>query len=146
MHAKRAAHFCKHDLVSQMVGEFPELQGLIGGKYLLEEGEDRQVALAVAEHYQPRGAGDALPSSDAGALLALAERLELLLSIYSKGDRPSGSSDPYALRRAGNGIVQILWDRGWRLSLQSLLSDAACYWAERFPSFAVQPEALVADL
>ena len=145
-HAKRAAHFCKHDLVSQMVGEFPELQGLIGGKYLLEEGEDRQVALAVAEHYQPRGAGDALPSSDAGALLALAERLELLLSIYSKGDRPSGSSDPYALRRAGNGIVQILWDRGWRLSLQSLLSDAACYWAERFPSFAVQPEALVADL
>ena len=86
------------------------------------------------------------PSSDAGALLALADRLELLLSIYSKGDRPSGSSDPYALRRAGNGIVQILWDRGWRLSLQSLLSDAACYWAERFPSFAVQPEALVADL
>jgi len=146
IHAKRAAHFCKHDLVSQMVGEFPEMQGLIGGKYLLEEGEDRQVALAVAEHYKPRGAGDALPSSDAGALLALADRFELLLSIYSKGDRPSGSSDPYALRRAGNGIVQILWDRGWRLSLQSLLSDAACYWAERFPSFAVQPEALMADL
>ena len=146
IHAKRAAHLCKHDLVSQMVGEFPELQGLIGGKYLLEEGEDRQVALAVAEHYQPRGAGDALPSSDAGALLALSDRLELLLSIYAKGDRPSGSSDPYALRRAGNGIVQILWDRGWRLPLQSLLSDAARYWAELFPAFAVQPEVLVTDL
>ena len=145
-HARRAAHFCKHDLVSQMVGEFPELQGLIGGKYLLEEGEDRQVALAVAEHYQPCGAGDALPSSEAGALLALAERFELLLSIYAKGDRPSGSSDPYALRRAGNGIVQILWDRDWRLPLQSLCSDAAHYWAERFPAFAVDPDVLVADL
>jgi glycyl-tRNA synthetase beta chain len=72
--------------------------------------------------------------------------LELLLSIYAKGDRPSGSSDPYALRRAGNGIVQILWDRGWRLPLQSLLSDAARYWAELFPAFAVQPEVLVTDL
>ena len=145
-HALRAAHFCKHDLVSQMVGEFPELQGLIGGKYLLEEGEDRQAALAVAEHYQPRGAGDNLPSSDAGALLALAERLELLLSIFAKGDRPSGSSDPYALRRAGNGIVQILWDRGWRLSLQTLLSDAAIHWSALFPSFAMKPGQLVADL
>lgn len=83
-HAQRAAYFCKHDLVSQMVGEFPELQGVMGAKYLLEEGEDRQVALAVAEHYQPRGSGDSLPSSAAGALLALADRLELLLSIYAK--------------------------------------------------------------
>ena len=146
VHAQRAAHFCKHDLVSQMVGEFPELQGLMGGKYLLEEGEDRCVALAVTEQYQPRGAGDALPSSDAGALLALAERLELLLSIYSKGDRPSGSSDPYALRRAGNGIVQILWDRGWRLSFPVLLDEAARHWTNQFPAFEVQPDALVDDL
>ena len=94
--ACRAAHLCKHDLVSQMVGEFPELQGLMGGKYLLAEGEPASVALAVQEHYQPRGADDALPSSDAGAVVALAERLELLLSIFAKGQRPSGSSDPYA--------------------------------------------------
>ena len=145
-HGRRAAHFCKHDLVSQMVGEFPELQGLMGGKYLLEEGEPREVALAVAEHYQPAGAGDAPPSSDTGALLALAERLELLLSIFAKGQRPTGSSDPYALRRAGNGIVQILWDRGWRLPLQTLLATAAEHWSALFPAFEVESESLAVDL
>ena len=145
-HARRASHLCKHDLVCQMVGEFPELQGLMGGKYLLEEGEARDVALAVAEHYQPAGAGDAPPTSDAGALLALAERIELLLSIFAKGQRPTGSSDPYALRRAGNGIVQILWSRGWRLPLQSLFKTAATHWAERFPAFKVEASALANDL
>ncbi|MEB3265041.1 MAG: glycine--tRNA ligase subunit beta [Cyanobacteriota bacterium] len=145
-HARRAAHLCKHDLVSQMVGEFPELQGVMGGKYLLAEGEPRPVALAVLEHYLPRGAGDALPSSDAGALLALAERLELLLSIFAKGERPSGSSDPYALRRAGNGVLQILWDRGWSLNLEQLLSRAAGQWASQLEACAVQADALAADL
>ena len=145
-HARRAAHLCKHDLVCQMVGEFPELQGLMGGKYLLEEGEAREVALAVAEHYQPAGAGDAPPTSDAGALLALAERIELLLSIFAKGQRPTGSSDPYALRRAGNGIVQILWNRGWRLPLQSLFRTAATHWVERFPDFKVEASVLAEDL
>ena len=77
-YARRAAHLCKHDLVSQMVGEFPELQGAMGGKYLVAEGEPWQVGLAVLEHYLPRGAGDALPTSVAGAVVALAERLELL--------------------------------------------------------------------
>ncbi|MEB3170460.1 MAG: glycine--tRNA ligase subunit beta, partial [Synechococcaceae cyanobacterium] len=144
--ARRAADLCKHDLVSQMVGEFPELQGVIGAKYLLAEGEPREVALAVLEHYLPRGAGDALPGSAAGALVALAERLELLLSIYAKGERPSGSSDPYALRRAGNGLLQILWDRGWRLDLLALLQRACAHWASLFPHFAINPEALAADL
>ena len=144
--AERAARLCKADLVSEMVYEFPELQGLMGGKYLLEEGEAREVALAVAEHYQPAGAGDAPPTSDAGALLALAERIELLLSIFAKGQRPTGSSDPYALRRAGNGIVQILWNRGWRLPLQSLFKTAATHWAERFPAFKVEASALANDL
>ncbi|QPN66168.1 glycine--tRNA ligase subunit beta [Synechococcus sp. CBW1006] len=145
-HARRAAHLCKHDLVSQMVGEFPELQGVIGGKYLLAEGEPRPVALAVLEHYLPRGAGDALPGSDAGAIVALAERLELLLSIYAKGERPSGSSDPYALRRAGNGLLQILWERNWILDLHALLHRAADHWAELLPHFAVDPQALAAEL
>jgi glycyl-tRNA synthetase beta chain len=144
--ARRAAHLCKHDLVSQMVGEFPELQGVIGAKYLLAEGEAREVALAVLEHYLPRGAGDALPGSAAGALVALAERLELLLSIYAKGERPSGSSDPYALRRAGNGLLQILWDRGWRLDLLALLQRAAAHWATLFPHFAVDAAALASEL
>ena len=145
-HARRAAHLCKHDLVSQMVGEFPELQGVMGGKYLLAEGEARPVALAVLEHYLPRGAGDALPTSTAGAVVALAERLELLLSIYAKGERPSGSSDPYALRRAGNGLLQILWHQGWRLDLVALLQRACAHWAELLPAFQVDPIALAADL
>ena len=145
-HGRRAAYLCKNDLVSQMVGEFPELQGLMGGKYLLEEGEHRDVALAVAEHYQPSGAGDAPPSSDAGALLALAERFELLLSIFAKGQRPTGSSDPYALRRAGNGIVQILWARGWRLPLQTFLSTASQHWAALFPAFQFDAVSLADDL
>jgi glycyl-tRNA synthetase beta chain len=106
-----------------MVGEFPELQGVMGGKYVLAEGEPREVALAVLEHYLPRGAGDQLPSSEAGALVALAERLELLLSIFAKGERPSGSSDPYALRRAGNGLLQILWDRDWALDRVAVLEQ-----------------------
>jgi len=145
-HGRRAAHLCKHDLVSQMVGEFPELQGLMGGKYLLAEGEPRPVALAVLEHYLPRGAGDALPGSDAGALVALAERLELLLSIFAKGERPSGSSDPYALRRAGNGLLQILAERNWALNLEALLTRASRHWRELFPDFLLQSEALAADL
>ncbi len=145
-HARRAAHLCKHDLVSQMVGEFPELQGVIGGKYLLAEGEPRAVALAVLEHYLPRGAGDQLPGSDAGAVLAMAERLELLLSIYAKGERPSGSSDPYGLRRAGNGLLQILWDRGWSLNLLSLLERACGHWAQLLAQYRIQAEQLAMEL
>jgi len=144
--ACRAAHLCKHDLVSQMVGEFPELQGLMGGKYLLAEGESASVALAVQEHYQPRGADDGLPSSDCGAVVALAERLELLLSIFAKGERPTGSSDPYALRRAGNGILQILWERQWRLDLQDVLHQACGHWAALLPDFAIDAPQLQADL
>lgn len=145
-HARRAAHLCKHDLVSQMVGEFPELQGIMGAKYLLAEGEPRPVALAVLEHYLPRGAGDGLPASAAGAVVALAERFELLLSIFARGERPSGSSDPYALRRAGNGLLQILWQQGWTLDLAGLLQRATAHWATLFPAFQVDPAALAADL
>ena len=145
-HARRAAHLCKHDLVSQMVGEFPELQGVMGGKYLLAEGEPRPVALAVLEHYLPRGAGDALPGSAPGAAVALAERFELLLSIFARGERPSGSSDPYALRRAGNGLLQILWHQGWTLDLGALLQRATGHWATLFPAFQVDPASLAADL
>ena len=146
VHAQRAAHLCKHDLVSQMVGEFPELQGLMGAKYLVAEGEPSEVALAVLEHYLPRGAGDALPQSDAGAVLALAERLELLLSIYAKGERPTGSSDPYALRRAGNGLLQILWSKDWRLDLGALLQRMTSHWATLLPKLQVDAVALSAEL
>lgn len=142
----RAALLCKHDLVSQMVGEFPELEGVIGGKYLLYENEDRQVALAVSEHYLPRGSGDPIPQSDSGSMLALAERLELLLSIFSKGNRPSGSSDPYALRRAGNGIVQILFAKSWSFDVNFALIKLIEYWSDIFPDFKIDRQNLLADL
>ena len=144
--ARRAAHLCKHDLVSQMVGEFPELQGIMGAKYLLAEGESRPVALAVLEHYRPRFATDELPESEAGAVLALAERFELLLSIFSKGERPSGSSDPYGLRRAGNGIVQILWHHDWDLNLTSFLARGSKQWLEEFLQSDSEATALSSDL
>jgi glycyl-tRNA synthetase beta chain len=129
-----------------MVGEFPELQGVMGAKYALAEGESRAVALAVLEHYLPRGAGDLPPSSDAGAVVALAERLELLLSIYAKGERPSGSSDPYALRRAGNGVLQILWQRGWSLDLINLLKQASAHWAQVLPDLQLDAPSLAGEL
>ena len=144
--ASRAASLCKHDLVSQMVGEFPELQGVMGAKYLLAEGEERAVALAVGEHYRPRGATDALPVSPAGSLVAMADRLELLLSIFGKGERPSGSSDPYALRRAGNGLLQILWHQNWTLDLMALLATATTHWQESLPHLGLDPRALAGDL
>lgn len=144
--ARCAAELCKHDLVSQMVGEFPELQGVIGAKYVLEEGESRGVALAVLEHYLPRGAGDRLPSSAAGAVVAMAERLELLLSIYAKGERPSGSSDPYGLRRAANGLLQVLHAQGWRLDLNALLQRATAHWQALLPGLGVDSAALSLEL
>jgi len=144
--ASRAALLCKHDLVSQMVGEFPELQGVMGAKYLLAEGEDRTVALAVGEHYRPRGATDALPESAAGSVVAMADRLELLLSIFGKGERPSGSSDPYALRRAGNGLLQILWHQNWTLDLETLLATSAVHWQQSLPDLGLDPQVLAGDL
>ena len=143
---KRAAYFCKHDLVSQMVGEFPELEGIIGGKYLLKEGESREVALAVSEQYLPRGSADCLPESESGSILALAERFELLFSIFSKGQRPSGSSDPYALRRAGNGILQILWSNNWCFDINKFINHSIKYWSELLPDFNINCVEVLLDL
>ncbi len=142
----RAALLCKADLVTQMVGEFPELQGVMGAKYAMASGESPQVAKAIAEHYLPRGADDPLPTSGLGRVLALSERLELLVSIFASGQRPSGSSDPLALRRSGNGLLQILVDCGWSLNLVALL-EAACHQAAQdFPPLKVNPSSLLADL
>ncbi len=144
--ARKATHFCKHDLVSQIIGEFPELQGVMGGKYLLAEGEDREVALAVSQHYLPRVSGDILPETDPGAVLALVERIELLLSIFAKGERPTGSSDPYALRRAANGVLQILWAKNWLLDLDLLLEKLTLHWSNIFPVFKVNQNILKQEL
>ncbi len=141
-----AASLCKHDLVSQMVDEFPELQGIMGAKYLLYEGYDKEIALAVLEHYLPRGADDELPKSEVGSVLAVAERIELLLSIFAKGERPSGSSDPYALRRAANGILQIVWENSWNLNLINLVENAVENWSSNFKDLSIHKVKLKNDL
>lgn len=104
----RAAALCKADLVSRMVIELPALQGIMGREYALSADEPATVADAIAEHYQPRSAGDTLPSSDLGRLLAVADRIDTLVGYVGLGILPSGSSDPYGLRRAAQGVVQIL--------------------------------------
>jgi len=142
----RASYLCKHDLVTQIVGEFPELQGIMGGKYLLAEGESREVSLAVMEHYMPKRAGGELPKSEIGALLSLADKIELLLSIFAIGQRPTGSSDPYALRRAGNGILQILLDKGWKLDLINLLNESIDFWISLFPDIKIQKKRILDEL
>lgn len=120
---QRSALLCKADLVTQMVGEFPELQGVMGEKYADSSGEAPEVATAIGEHYLPRGAGDRLPTSLAGQVVGLADRLDTLVGIFSLGMVPSGSSDPFALRRAANAIVNIAWSANLPINLERLLQQ-----------------------
>ena len=144
--AIQAAALSKNDLVSQMVGEFPELQGLMGAKYILSEGKEFEIAIAIFEQYFPRFSGDCLPQSDTGSVLAISDKLELILSIFSKGERPTGSSDPYALRRAGNGLFQILWFNDWPIDLELLISEAIDYWKEILPTLKITPDILFNEI
>jgi glycyl-tRNA synthetase beta chain len=120
---ERAALLCKADLVTQMVGEFPELQGVMGEKYARQSGEPEAVAVAIMEHYLPKGAGDSLPQTLVGQVVGIADRLDTLVSIFGLGMIPSGSSDPFALRRAANAIVNITWDAKLPLNLKQLLGQ-----------------------
>ena len=120
---QRAALLCKADLVTQMVGEFPELQGVMGQRYALASGEPEPVAIAIAEHYLPRGAFDNLPESLVGQVVGLADRLDTLVGIFSLGMMPTGSSDPFALRRAANAVISITWAKKLPLNLQQLLQQ-----------------------
>jgi len=117
----RAAWLCKADLVTGMVGEFPEVQGIMGREYALLEGEDAAVATAIAEHYLPTQAGGELPASDIGAFVSIADKLDTICGCFSVGLIPTGAADPYALRRATIGIIAIILDRGYRLSLPGLI-------------------------
>lgn len=120
----RAAELCKCDLLTAMVGEFPELQGIMGTYYALADGEAQAAALAVREHYQPRGAGDELPASPAGIALALADRLDTLAGIFAIGEKPSGTKDPFGLRRAAIGVLRILLEKRVELELPAVLAQA----------------------
>jgi len=121
--AIRGAKLCKADLVTQMVGEFPELQGYIGKQYAKSSGESQAVADAVYEHYLPKGAGDSLPQTITGQIVGIADRLDTLVSIFSIGKLPKGSSDPFALRRAANAIVNVVWNAGLSLKLLPVLKQ-----------------------
>jgi glycyl-tRNA synthetase beta chain len=116
--AGRAARLCKCDLLTGMVGEFPELQGLMGRYYALSDGEPEAVADAIGEHYLPRFSGDELPESTAGQILAVAEKLDTLAGIFSIDKKPSGNRDPFGLRRAALGIIRILVERSVDIDLQ----------------------------
>jgi len=124
-HIHRAALLCKADLVSQMVYEFPELQGVMGEKYALASGEPEAVAKGIFEHYLPRGADDMLPQTITGQVVGLADRLDTLVSIFGLGMIPTGSSDPFALRRAANAVVNITWAGNLSINLQQLLEQVA---------------------
>jgi glycyl-tRNA synthetase beta chain len=122
--ALEAARMAKCDLRTLMVGEFPELQGIMGGEYLKHEGAHEDVWQAVKEHYQPVGAMDAIPGTPTGCLLSLCDKLDTVAGCFAVGLIPTGSKDPLALRRAGQGIVRILWERGWPLTPTDLISSA----------------------
>ncbi|MEO0646509.1 MAG: glycine--tRNA ligase subunit beta [Cyanobacteria bacterium J06650_10] len=133
-HATRGAQLCKADLVTQMVGEFPELQGYIGQKYAENSGEPQAVADAVYEHYLPKGAGDRLPQTITGQVVGIADRLDTIVSIFSIGKLPKGSSDPFALRRAANAIINIVWDAGLTLKLLPVLQQVIADFAKTQPN------------
>ena len=121
---ERAATLAKADLVTGMVGEFPELQGVMGREYARAAGEPDAVALAIFEHYLPRNANDSLPTQDAGAFIGLADRLDTLCGIFAIGKGPTGAADPFGLRRACLAIINIVLERGYRFSMSAAVDQA----------------------
>ncbi|MBO1324937.1 glycine--tRNA ligase subunit beta [Acetobacter sp. TBRC 12305] len=122
---ERAALLSKADLTAGMVGEFPELQGLMGGYYATHDGESPAVAQAVREQYTPRGPGDGVPTAPVSVVLGLADRLDMLCAFFAAGEKPSGSGDPFGLRRAALGIIRLIRENGLRLDLVKLFTLAA---------------------
>lgn len=121
---KRAALLAKCDLLTNMVSEFPELQGMMGSYYARHDGEDEAVALAITEQYLPKFAGDVVPSSDAGAILAIAEKIDTICGLFAIGQPPTGSKDPFALRRAALGVLRILIEKKIDLDLLTAIEKS----------------------
>jgi glycyl-tRNA synthetase beta chain len=158
--AERAATLCKADLVSEMVGEFPELQGLMGRYYAAAQGEDASVAAAIEEHYKPQGPGDRIPTDPTSIAVALADKLDTLVGFWAIDEKPTGSKDPYALRRAALGVIRIVLENELRLNLQPALTDSYDLISEQIavrnmpkirgnedaPQSLVSPEIAIRDL
>jgi glycyl-tRNA synthetase beta chain len=121
---RRAAGLVKADLLTNMVGELPELQGVMGGHYLRLEGEPEAVWTAARDHYRPQGFDGELPSSELGRVLGVADRLDTVAGLFAAGELPTGSKDPFGLRRAAQGAVRIVAESGWELDLEAALDDA----------------------
>jgi glycyl-tRNA synthetase beta chain len=142
--AARAATLAKCDLSTAMVGEFPELQGVMGRYYALADGEPAAVAQAIGEQYLPRGAGDALPASDIGDAVALADRIDTLAGIFAAGQKPSGTRDPFGLRRAAIGVLRIVLEHRLELDLLALIGEAVRL--QPLPDIASRSAALVTEI
>lgn len=121
---KEAARLAKADLASQMVGEFPELQGIMGGYYARAFGMDHEIADAVRDHYKPQGPADAVPTAPVSVAVALADKLDTLVGFFAINEKPTGSKDPYALRRAALGVIRIVLENGSSVALRGILSAA----------------------
>ena len=140
--ASRAAQIAKTDLLTDMVGEFPELQGIMGSYYATHDGENLEVAAACSEHYMPRFAGDTLPQTQTGTVLAIADKLETLVGIWGVGLAPTGDKDPYALRRHALGVCRLLLEKNLALSLPDVIELAR----KQFSQKEVQEKAKSADI
>ncbi len=142
--AERAAELCKADLVTTVVKEFPNLQGIMGREYARLSGEPPEVCQAIEEHYLPRYAGDKLADSNAGAMVGLADRLDSIVGCFGVGLMPTGSEDPYALRRAALGVVQTILHRNFKASLVEMLEQARMAFGDRLtqPADKIRREAL----
>jgi glycyl-tRNA synthetase beta chain len=134
--AQQAARLAKTDLLTDMVGEFPELQGVMGGYYARHECLRDGVAIAIEDHYKPRFAGDALPRNHTGTVLALADKLETLIGMFGIGNLPTGDKDPFALRRHALGVVRIVMEKGLALDMPALLAQAAASFGALLPDAA----------
>src|ERR1700742_1374088 len=121
--ARRAAKLAKADLLTEVVGEFPELQGLMGKYYALAQGEDASVAAASEEHYKPQGPNDRVPADPVSIAVALADKIDTLVGFWAIDEKPTGSKDPYALRRAALGVIRLILENGARISLRQLLRE-----------------------
>ena len=129
--ACRAAQLCKADLITDMVGEFPSLQGIMGSSYALHDNESRDVAEAIREHYMPLRSGAELPSSAAGAIVGLADRIDTIAGCFGIGQQPTGTADPFGLRRLSLAVLHIIQDRGYTLILPDIIQKSLALYGDR---------------
>ncbi|MBE9537334.1 MAG: glycine--tRNA ligase subunit beta [Proteobacteria bacterium] len=141
----RAAHLAKADLVSGVVGEFAKLQGVMGRDYALKAGERPEVAEAIFEHYLPRNAGDILPTTDTGAIVSIADKMETLCSCFGIGLIPTGAADPYALRRQTLGVINILLDKEYHLSISEIINTSLKITSEKIDKDIVKTKGLLLE-